>query len=238
MGKKLRILLADDSRFFRAIESQFLLKTPVEILEADDCDTALEVIRNEKPDLVYMAFSLPKGGGAACCQTIKNDPVLNSTPVVIICDQGDPDQPGIARQKGCDACLSKPLDRHNFLQVGRQVLDGIREHRQPSFFPVTFKVDAEEFVGKCLDISGGGMFIESQADIPAGTQINLSFKLPDGLASQFTCTGKISWLNRKPNPMKPHYPHGLGIKFEGLPVLVHKAILRLSDKKAPKKSFG
>ena len=35
MSNKLRILLADDSRFFRAIESQFLQKTPVEILEAD-----------------------------------------------------------------------------------------------------------------------------------------------------------------------------------------------------------
>ena len=56
MSKKLRVLLADDSRFFRAIESQFLKKTPVEIIEADDCALALSMIRNEKPDMVYMAL--------------------------------------------------------------------------------------------------------------------------------------------------------------------------------------
>ncbi len=231
MSNKLRILLADDSRFFRAIEGKFLQKTPVEILEADDCDTALEIIRKEKPDLVYMAFSLSKNGGADCCQTIKNDPALRSVPVVIVCDQGAPDQPEIARRKGCDACLSKPLDRHDFLQVGRQFLEGIREHRQPSFFPITFTANGEEFKGKCLDISGGGMFVESQADFPTGTYVNLTFKLPDRTATQITCNAEISWLNRKPNPMKPHYPHGLGIMFVELPTSVHAAILRLSSKK-------
>ena len=231
MSNKLRILLADDSRFFRAIETQFLQKTPVEILEAGDCETALALIRNEKPDLVYMAFSLSKNSGADCCQTVKNDLVLRSIPVVVVCDQGEPGQSEIARQKGCDAFLVKPLDRHSFLQVGRQFLDGIREHRQPSFFPVTFTAKEEEFKGKCLDISGGGMFVESQADIPTGTQVCLTFKLPDGLATQITCNAEISWLNRKPNPMKPHYPHGLGIMFIDLPMSAHKAIMSLSGKK-------
>jgi len=48
MSKKLRVLLADDSRFFRAIESQFLKNTPTEITEADDSSLALSMIRNEK----------------------------------------------------------------------------------------------------------------------------------------------------------------------------------------------
>lgn len=232
MSKKLRILLADDSRFFRAIESQFLQKTPVEILEAGDCDAALAILRNEKPDLVYMAFSLPKNSGADCCQTIKNDPALRTIPVVLVCDQGETGQPEVARQKGCDAFLIKPLDRHSFLQVGRQFLEGIREHRQPSFFPLTFTANGEEFTGKCLDISGGGMFVESQADIPTGTQIKLAFKLPDGQATEIDCNAEISWLNRKPSPMKPHYPHGLGVMFVELPASAHNAILRLSHKKS------
>ena len=231
MSSKLRILLADDSRFFRSIEGQFLKKTPVEIIEAEDCNTALSAVRNEKPDLVYMAFSLPKDGGISCCQAIKNDPELRSVPVVIICDQNELEQPELARQKGCDACLVKPLDKHSFLQIGRQYLAGIREHRQPSFFPVTITVNGEEFNSKCLDLSGGGMFVESQAEIPAGTLVNLSFKLPDVMAMQITCSAEISWLNRKPNPLKSHYPHGLGLKFMELPVAVHRAILRLTDKK-------
>lgn len=229
---KLRILLADDSRFFRAIESQFLKKTPVEILEADSCEAALAIVREERPDLVYMAFSLPKEGGAMCCESIKNDPQLRCTPVVIICDQGAPEQPEISRRKGCDAFLVKPLDRHNFLQVGRQFLEGIREHRQPSFFRVAFTLDGVEYSGKCLDISGGGMFVESQDDIAVGALVTLNFKLPDQSATQVTCKAEIAWLNRKPNPFKPHYPHGLGLKFVELSSSAHKAILSLSDKKS------
>lgn len=231
MNKKLTILLADDSPFFRAIESKFLEKTPVEIVDADDCDTTLAMVRNEKPDLVYIAFSLPPFGGADCCQKIKNDPELRAIPVVIVCDQGAPEQPEIARKKGCDACLTKPLDRHSFLQVGRQFLEGIREHRQPSFFRVTVRANDEEFTAKCLDLSGGGMFIESQVDLPSGTELDLTFKLPGGPETEFSCCAVVSWLNRKPSPMKPHYPHGLGIMFVKLPDAIHKAILRLSDKK-------
>ncbi len=232
MSKKLRVLLADDSRFFRAIESQFLKKTPVEIIEAEDSALALSMVRNEKPDMVYMAFSLPKEGGDVCCKAIKNDPQLRNVPVVIICDQDQPEQPEIARRNGCDAYLIKPLDRHSFLQVGRQFIEEIREHRQPSFFPVIITANGEKFKGKCLDLSGGGMFLESQAEIPAGSQASLSFKLPNGPTTELTCSAKVMWQNRKPNPMKPHYPHGLGIMFVELPVSVHKAILSLSDKKA------
>ena len=232
MRKKIRVLLADDSRFFRAIEAQFLQKTPVEIIEADDSALALSMVRNEKPDMVYMAFSLPKEGGDVCCKAIKNDPLLRSVPVLIICDQDKPEQPEIARRNGCDAYLVKPLDRHSFLQVGRQFIEEIREHRQPSFFPVIISANGEEYKVKCLDLSGGGMFLESQAEIPAGSQASLSFKLPNDSAPEITCSAKVMWQNRKPNPMKPHYPHGLGIMFVELPTSVHKAILGLSGKRS------
>lgn len=231
MSNNLRILLADDSRFFRAIESQFLKKTPVDILEVDGCEMALAVMRREKPDLVYMAFALPDDGGATCCQMIKADSELRHIPVVMICDQNEPEQPEIARQKGCDACLVKPLDRRSFLQAGRQFIAKIREYRQPSFFPVTITANGEDFNSKCLDISGGGMFVEIHADIPIGTLVTLSFKLPDSLVTQITCAAEVSWPNRKPTPLKPHYPNGLGLKFIDLSAPIYKAILRLADKK-------
>jgi CheY-like chemotaxis protein/Tfp pilus assembly protein PilZ len=230
MSRKLRILLADDSRFFRAIERQFLQKNPVEILEANSCESALACIREESPDLVYMAFSLPKEGGAVCCQRIKNDSLTSSIPVVIICDQGDPEQPEISRRHGCDAFLIKPLDRYHFLQAGRQFIDGIREHRQPSFFRVEFTAHGEEYGGKCLDLSGGGMFVECKDDIKVGTLVSMNFKLPDQAATQVVCKAVITWLNRRPNLMKPHYPQGIGFKFVEIAPSAHKAVLRLSNK--------
>ena len=232
MGAKLHILLADDSMFFRAIETKFLQKAPVEILEARNCTEVHSMIRNKRPDLIYMSFTLPDEGGDDCCRKIKHDPAMSSIPIVMVCDQNAEKQPEMAQRSGCDAYLVKPLDRHSFLQAGRKLLDGIREHRQPSFFRMTFAFGGEDFAGKCLDISGGGMFIETPAEVPVGTLINMQFKLPDGPVASIICSGEVTWLNRKPNPMKAHYPNGLGVKFIGLPDSIHKAVVRFSDKQS------
>jgi len=233
MSANLRILLADDSMFFRAIESKFLQKAPVEILEARNCQEVHSIIRSQRPDLLYISFTLPDDGGDVCCREIKKDPELGSIPIVMVCDQNAEEQPEMAQRCGCDAFLVKPLDRHSFLQTGRKFLDGIREHRQPSFFRLSFAFGGEDFAGKCLDISGGGMFIETQAEVPVGTLINMQFKLPDGPVATIICSGEVAWLNRKPVLMKAHYPIGLGVKFVGLTDSVHKSILRFSEKQSP-----
>jgi len=230
MSGKLRIVLADDSRFFRAIEAQFLRKIPVEIFETGSCEETMAVVRDKSPDLVYLAFSLPPKDGAACCRLIKSDPELASIPVVIVCDKDQPLQAKEALQSGCDTCLFKPLDRQSFLQPGWEFLSGIREPRQPSFFPVFFSVGGESYQGKSLDISGGGMFIESKANLPAGTRLKLVFKLPDELQTEIHCEAEISWPNDRANPLKLHYPDGFGVKFLDMTPESYKAILRLTNK--------
>ena len=75
------------------------------------------------------------------------------------------------------------------------------------------------------------MFVECQEDFSTGTLINVRFKLPDVGAMEISCSGEIMWVNRKQNPMKPHYPNGLGVKFVGLSDSVQKAIIRFVDKK-------
>lgn len=232
MSSKLQIILADDSKFFRTIESKFLQKTPVEVLEATNCAEVQAIIRKQKPALIYMSFTLPEEGGDKCCSEIKKDPATRSIPIVMVCDQDGVNQPEEAKRSGCDAYLVKPLDRFAFLQAGRKFLDGIREHRQPSFFRLTFATGGEDYAGKCLDISGGGMFIETQADVPVGTLVNMQFKLPDGPVTAIICSGEVTWQNRKPNPMKSHYPNGLGVKFVGLADHVHKSIVRFCEKQS------
>lgn len=230
MNKKQRILLADNSRFFRTIESKFLLKTPVEVLEAGDEQEVLSLLNKESPDLVYMAYDLAVVGAPALCLRLKNNPATSNLPIVVICDQGAPEQIKIVRRLEADACLVKPLDRHSFLQIGRKYLNSIREHRQPSFFPLSFHIENEEHQGKCLDISGGGMFIESHVDVIAGTLLKLTFRLPDGTATHIDCQAMVTWLNRKPNPIKSHYPYGFGVKFSELSVVASRTIQRLIDK--------
>lgn len=231
MNRKQRILLADGSRFFRTIESKFLQKSPVEVLETADVATTQACLRNDPPDLVYLAYELAVAGEPTFCALLKSDPATREVPVVVICDQNAPEQPVNARLMGADACLVKPLDRHSFLQVVRQYLSSVREHRQPSFFPLSFTFNGLEFTGKCLDISGGGMFIETHTELTVGASINLVFRLPDSMATQVACQAVVTWQNCKPKPIKPHYPYGFGVKFSTLSDGERQAIARLLGKR-------
>lgn len=209
-------MLADDSRFFRSIERQFLQKTPAQVVEVVSSDDLFAQLSAEKPQLLFLACSFRPLDGVECCRRIKATPSLRDLPVVMVCDQDRPEQVAFARGAGCDEVLVKPLHRQLFLQTGRRFLSGIREHRQSCFMVVHFIWQGENYRGKSLDISSGGVFVESGEDIPVGTVLSLSFALP-GAENSVSCQGEVVWLNRRPNPQKPHYPNGFGIRFRDLP---------------------
>jgi hypothetical protein len=145
---------------------------------------------------------------------------------VIVCDQGEGQQVEEAKRANCDAVLIKPLDRISFLRIGRKFLNSIREHRQPCFMPVRFTWQGETITGKCLDISGGGLFLESSMDVPVGTLLTLDFILPSGVNLSSSCQGEVMWHNRKPNLFKPHYPVGMGVRFNAPSKLLIDEIAR------------
>jgi CheY-like chemotaxis protein len=221
-----RILLADDSKFFRTIERQFLQKTPAELDEVACSDELLSKLRKNCPHLLFIGYTLRPLNAAECCRQIKADPALRSLPVVIVCDQGEGQQVEEAKRANCDAVLIKPLDRISFLRIGRKFLNSIREHRQPCFMPVRFTWQGETITGKCLDISGGGLFLESSMDVPVGTLLTLDFILPSGVNLSSSCQGEVMWHNRKPNLFKPHYPVGMGVRFNAPSKLLIDEIAR------------
>jgi Tfp pilus assembly protein PilZ len=57
-----------------------------------------------------------------------------------------------------------------------------------------------------LDISIGGVFIETSERVTVGESIVLNFTLPS-LSQPLTLAGKIAWSG----------PQGFGVKFEGVP---------------------
>jgi CheY-like chemotaxis protein len=214
------ILLVDDSRFFLTIERQFLRSAPVALLEAQSAGQALALCRQSKPDLIYMAHDMPDQSGADCCRQLKADPQLRAIPVVLVCDGQRPEQLDLCRAAGCDAVLTKPLERRRFLEIGRSFLAGIRESRRPCLIRVRFQTAGKVCAAKGLDISHGGMFVES-AELPAAgefLQMEIQLCRPGETGPWIACTGMVAWLNSREQPLKPNHPVGFGVKFADLPV--------------------
>ncbi len=224
MREVFHILLADDSPFFRTIERQFLQNTPAEIIEASDSEEVFTALRGKSPDLIFLAYSLRPENGVECCLKIKRDPDLCNLPIVLICDQYEEEQVGQAQRSGADAVLVKPLDRHLFLKTGRRFLDSIREPRHGCLIKVQFISAGEVCKGTGLDISSGGMFLDTAVSIRVGEVVDLSFGLPGHDMVLVKCKGLVTWTNYRPSPIKPHYPSGFGVKFIDLPEVLKKSL--------------
>ncbi len=214
------ILLADDSRFFLTIEKQFLRSVPVVILEAQSTAQVPAICREKKPQLIYMACDMPGESGAECCRRLKNDPLLQGIPVVLICDEKRPEQIESSRRAGCDAVLTKPLDRQRFLEIGRSFLAGIRESRRPCLIRLHYRLQDRLVTARGLDISRGGLFIESD-ELPAvgaTLQLEMQLSLQGEQGPRIGGAGVVAWLNERERPMKPNHPVGFGVKFTDFPM--------------------
>jgi DNA-binding response OmpR family regulator len=235
MIQGLKILIIDSSRFFRSIERQFLSKTPAEILEASSAEEAITLWKEQTPELTYIAADLPEVSGVDCCHQIKALAGSKQASVILICDKGDPVQLSACQNSSSDGILTKPIDRHKFLEMGRQFLPTVREPRRTCLFPVCFQYnsaggDGSRFNGKCLDISSGGVFIETSDLLNLNSVIAIEFVLPFKDHSKIKCKGMVSWRNTRPSPTKPNYPLGLGVKFIDLSLEVQQTIQLFSTR--------
>lgn len=220
----LKILIVDSSRFFRTIEKQFLNKTPAIVVEASSGEEGLRVSRQEKPDLIYLSYELSDMEGPEFCRKLKAEATLRKTPVVMVCDENQQDHLDACRKAGSDGVLTKPIDRHKFLEIGRHFLPTIREPRRTCLFPIKYQVNQKDYVGKCLDISGGGLFIDSPENFGIGKVFDMEFLLPGQNSEPIKCRGIIAWYNERPNPTKPNYPLGFGVRFMEISQLAISAI--------------
>lgn len=69
------------------------------------------------------------------------------------------------------------------------------------------------FVGTSLNLSEGGLFVATRAEIAVGTEVDLGFTLPTGTTVQVK--GVVRW-RRAPDERMPLVTAGLGVQFVGL----------------------
>jgi hypothetical protein len=78
--------------------------------------------------------------------------------------------------------------------------------RKPCLINANYQVKGSDFRSYILDISIGGVFIETTDRFKVGETITLNFALPES-ASPFSLSGKVAWSG----------PQGFGVKFDTLP---------------------
>ena len=79
-----RVLIVDDSPTIVAVLKKTLRSAGCVTLEALDAEHGLEIVRREKPDLVFLDIVLPGMNGFAALRLMRRDPATQHIPVIMI----------------------------------------------------------------------------------------------------------------------------------------------------------
>lgn len=78
--------------------------------------------------------------------------------------------------------------------------------RIPIALPVSYQAEGAISAARTQDLSAGGVAIRTMDPLPAGTQIDLTFRLP-GSNRDISASGRVAWSDRRV---------GMGVQFEKL----------------------
>jgi uncharacterized protein (TIGR02266 family) len=215
---KRKILLVSDVQLFLEQEKTFLNTGDFTLLKAFSGTEALEIVRNERPDLVFIDISLPDISGDKCCYTIKSDEGLGEIPVIMITDGVNAEDFERCLQAGCDDIIIKPINRHYLLAIAHKFLN-VRHRKTPRFVArllVQYGTDQGSLRSDySVNLSTGGIFVETGSFLPIDTPLTIEFILPQKDRSIRT-KGSVAWINHPELKIKPNLPVGMGIQFLGI----------------------
>lgn len=102
-----KLLIVDDDNSIRNFMRLLLIHEGFEVIEAQDGKAALEILLQEKVDLVIIDVMMPRLDGFSLCQEIKKEYDL---PVIFVTAKGETMDKVKGFQKGSDDYLVKPFE--------------------------------------------------------------------------------------------------------------------------------
>jgi DNA-binding response OmpR family regulator len=104
-----KILIVEDEREIRDLLAHYLRKEGFSPHVAGDGAAGLSLARRERPDLVLLDILLPSADGLDVLRSIRSDPRIGKTPVVMLTAKGDETDRVVGLELGADDYIPKPF---------------------------------------------------------------------------------------------------------------------------------
>ncbi|MBW1840636.1 MAG: response regulator [Deltaproteobacteria bacterium] len=117
-----KILVVDNDRIVLKFMTKTLEKEGFLVATARDGLTALDILKDDTPDIIFVDLVMPNIDGETLCRTIRSKPELNDTSLFILSAIAAEEHTDIAHL-GVDACIAKGP----FNIMARHVLSVIQE---------------------------------------------------------------------------------------------------------------
>lgn len=116
------ILVVDDDKEIVRLVRAYLEKAGFQVLTAYDGDTALHILRRERPALVVLDLMLPDQDGWDITRLVRSDATLASLPIIMLTARIDDTDKIIGLELGADDYITKPFNPREVVARVRSVL--------------------------------------------------------------------------------------------------------------------
>ncbi|BAB72780.1 response regulator transcription factor [Anabaena sp. FACHB-709] len=120
-----KILIVDDEPNIVILLEQALEALEdegVELLTARNGEEALETIKKEQPNLVFLDVMMPKMSGLEVCQLVKHELQMTNVYIVMLTAKGQEFDKQRGMDVGADLYLTKPFRPKEVLEKSMQIL--------------------------------------------------------------------------------------------------------------------
>ena len=117
-----QILVVDDDRDIVRLVRAYLEKSGFRVLVAYDGQTAVHILRHDRPALVVLDLMLPDQDGWDITRQVRADPVLCETPIIMLTARIDDTDKIIGLELGADDYITKPFNPREVVARVRTVL--------------------------------------------------------------------------------------------------------------------
>jgi two-component system alkaline phosphatase synthesis response regulator PhoP len=126
-----RILVVDDDREIVRLVRAYLEQSGFEVLAALDGETALHILRRERPDLVLLDLMLPGRDGNDVTRIVRGDASLAAMPIIMLTARVEDHDKIVGLELGADDYVTKPFNPGEVVARVRAVLRRVQGEPSP-----------------------------------------------------------------------------------------------------------
>lgn len=106
----IKVLLVDDDDMLRKMMATLLTKQGLDVLPAENGQSALDKLKTARPDVVLLDVMMPDMDGFSVCRQIRSDPSISHIPIIMLTALDSVENKVKGFEAGADDYIAKPCD--------------------------------------------------------------------------------------------------------------------------------
>jgi two-component system alkaline phosphatase synthesis response regulator PhoP len=224
-----RVLLVDDDKEVVRLMRAYLAQAGYDVLVAYDGETAVHMLRREKPDLLLLDLMLPGKDGWEITRLVRSDAALAHIPIIMLTARIDDTDKIVGLEMGADDYVTKPYNPREVVARVRARLRSVDSYQPQALRAGELEMDLGrrevKVNGRLVDLTPSEFNLLRVLMEQAGYVFTRSELVSKGLGAEYeglerTLDSHIRNLRRKiePDPKTPTYIetiYGVGYRLQG-----------------------